>query len=186
MTTNKGLRVFAAAALGLSLFSANTFALPPVEEPAVSHTLFQILGRVEDSISVTGLSDVEIDFDNKNPQEEYVTFDQKFTIERNGATADAPGLFSITAKSQYGASAAAPGFHVTKNQRGDVLPVDISYWGYGSPTGERLEHGNPLTNRQTTGDLDEHTLGVGFYKEHLENAKPGLYNTNVTLTIAAE
>ena len=190
MTTNKGLRVFAVAALGLGLFSANTFAALPVDDPAFTHTQFQIRGRVEDSISVTGLSDVEVDFDNMKSDGRWVISDQRFTVERNGATADAPGFFSITAKSQYGAAGTTPHLstlHATKNQRGDMLPVEISHYDASGPdSGEKLLHGKPLSNRQTTGRSDEHILGVAFPKGDLENANPGFYNTNVTLYITAE
>ena len=190
MTTNKGLRVFAVAALGLGLISVNAFAALPADKPTFTHTQFQIRGRVEDSISVTGLSDVEIDFDNmKSHSGGWVASNQKFTVERNGATADAPGLFSITAKSQYGAAGNTPDleeYHVTKNQRGDMLPVALSYWSDLIVKGEKLIHAQPVINRQTSGKPNEHTLGVAFHKDDLENANPGLYNTNVTLYITAE
>ena len=183
MTTNKGLRVFAVAALGLGLFSANTFALP-VDEATVSHAVFQIRGRVEDSILVRGLSDVEIDFDNKSPQGNYVEESQFFTIKRRGATEDAPGFFSITANSQYGGHGSHNDYHVTKNQRGDVLPVVLSYWD--EDGGEYLRHGEPVSKLTTTGKENEHKLKVSFDKYHIADANPGLYNANVTLTIAAE
>lgn len=177
MTIKKELRVFAVAALGLGLFSANSFA-----QPVEDDTLFQITAEVEDFISVEGLTDVSLDIDSPDDNG-YVYGYQNFTIVRRGATEEAPGKFSITASSSYGA-ADRPDYHLVKNQRDETLPVAIEF-SNDSDNG-RLRHEIPLINMATTNQQNEHQLMVGFHPEDLENPKPGTYSTDVTITVAAE
>lgn len=177
MIFNKELRVFAVAALGLGLFSANAFA-----ESVESDINFGIEAIVEDSISVEGLNDVSLDLDNRDQDGAVVDY-QDFSIMRRGATVEAPGKFSITATSTYGASS-VPGYHLIQNEKEETLPMAIYFQ---NDLGEGyLSQATKLSDMYTTNQENEHRLMVGFHQDDLVNPKPGTYSSAVTITVAAE
>ena len=180
MIKNKNLRALAMAGLSLSLVSAHSFA-----QFAEDEAKFTVTAELEDSIEVTGLNDVKLDLGSPTNDSGEVYEWQKFTVLRRGASQEAPGHFSIKASSQYGASAAKPDRHSILNQSGDELSMRIGYSDIRG-SGHKLEHDKPIVNRLTTNTEDEHSLLVAFSRDQLENPKPGIYSTAVTITVAAE